>query len=105
MLATRLSRTGITLIEVVVVAGIIGILAAILIPAVQSIRESARRVSCQNNLKQVALAIHAFEGSHQRLPSLYNGTFIPHPKTQWDEYHFHSWQIRNTSAVGAECTS
>ena len=92
MLATRLSRTGITLIEVVVVAGIIGILAAILIPAVQSIRESARRVSCQNNLKQVALAIHAFEGSHQRLPSLYNGTFIPHPKTQWDEYHFHSWQ-------------
>ena len=92
MIATRRNRDGFTLVEVVVVAGIVGILMALLIPAVQSIRESARRVSCQNNLKQLALAIHMFEGPHKRMPSLYNGTFIPHPKTFWDEYHFHSWQ-------------
>ncbi len=38
------------------------------------------------------LAVQSFHSSNRQLPSLYNGTFIRHPQTQWDEYHFHSWQ-------------
>lgn len=83
---------GATLTELAVVLGVIGILTALLLPAVQRARESARRMTCQNHLRQSALAITAFHESNRQLPSLYNGSFIPHPQTQWDEYHFHSWQ-------------
>jgi len=85
-------KYGFTLIELLVVLVIVGVLVALLIPAVQSARESARLTSCKNNLRQTALAIQSFESSQRLLPSLYNGSFLKHPKTQWDEYHFHSWQ-------------
>jgi len=57
-----------TLVELLVVIAIIGILIALLLPAVQAAREAARRSSCQNNLKQVGLAIHLYEGTKKELP-------------------------------------
>ncbi|MBW3542001.1 MAG: DUF1559 domain-containing protein [Planctomycetes bacterium] len=69
---TRLRR-GFTLIELLVVIAIIAILIALLLPAVQQAREAARRSSCKNNLKQIGLALHNYEGAHSRYPHLRGG--------------------------------
>jgi len=64
----RRNRKGFTLVELLVVIAIIGILVGLLLPAVQAAREAARRMSCGNNMKQLALSFHNYESTYKKGP-------------------------------------
>ena len=83
---SHLPRNGFTLIELLVVIAVIGVLVALLLPAVQAAREAARNMQCKNNLKQVSLALH---GYHQR-----SGSFPPSTVVNDNGEGWWSWTAR-----------
>lgn len=89
---------GFTLIEAVVVIAVMGLLIALLLPAVQSARESSRRLQCVNNLKQIGVAMNSHHSSNRRFPPGYQTDLFASGRDQWSPQT--GWGVNLLSSLG-----
>jgi prepilin-type N-terminal cleavage/methylation domain-containing protein len=88
------ARRAFTLVELLVVIAIIGILVALLLPAIQAAREAARRSSCQNNVKNIALAVLNYENQRKGLPPVTDARVVNEHIASFQQGSQVSWVVR-----------